>query len=110
MTTSDDLNLSLMYPSKYLKAEDLRGHTVTVTIEHVNIEALMMTGGRKEKKVVIRFVGKEKQFVANKTNGFALGLLLGPHARSWEGKKVQLAPDVDTLGKDEVPCIRVVGS
>lgn len=105
-----DVDVALLYPSKYLKAEDLKGQKVTVTVSGVSQDNLQMPGGRKKQAVVISMKGKEKQFVANTTNGWALALLLGRRTKDWVGKRIQLAPDVDKLRGKQVPCVRVAGS
>ena len=108
--SKDDLTLGVMYPSKYLKCEDLRGKNVTVTIADVSIDDVMMTGGSHEKKVVLKLARTPKLLIAGRTNGYALGVLISPHAREWVDKRIVLCPDVDTFGREDVPCIRVYGS
>lgn len=105
-----DLNLNLLYPSKYVKAEDLKGKTVTVKVSDIKIENLPMAGGKKERKVVLYMEGKDKTLVMNKTNGTILGLLFGTDLANARGKRIQLTPDVDKMGNDLVACIRITDS
>jgi hypothetical protein len=110
MTSVNDLTLSVMFPSRFLKCDDLQGRKVTVTIADVNLEEVMMVGGSHEKKVVLQLAKTPKLLIAGRTNGFSIALLLSQHIREWVGKRITLCPDVDLFGKSEVPCIRVAGS
>lgn len=57
------LNLSTMYPSKYLKAEDCP-RPRTFTIESVVME---LVGQTKDNKPIVYFSGEDKGLVLNKT-------------------------------------------
>jgi hypothetical protein len=46
-------HFALVYPSRYIKAADLRGQDVTVTIRRVCLETIEMEGGRKDEKAVL---------------------------------------------------------
>lgn len=105
-----DLNLNLLYPSEYVKAEDLKGKTVMVKVADIRRENLPMAGGKKEYKVVLYMEGKEKKLVMNKTNGTILALLFGTDLANARGKRIQLTPDVDKMGGDLVACIRITDS
>ena len=59
------VNIHNVFPSKYLKAGDLDGHAVAVTISHIAMEEV----GQGDVKPVLFFAGKEKGLVLNKTNG-----------------------------------------
>jgi hypothetical protein len=115
VTAADPLALSVMFPSNFLKAEDLQGRAITVTIQSVAGEQVPMTGGKKEKCNVVRLVGKKKQWILNRTNANALALLLSPDprqpsARDWFGKRVSLVEDIDTKSGEELVSIRIAGS
>ncbi len=115
MPPADPLSLSVMFPSNFLKAEDLQGRVVEVVIQSVAGEEVPMTGGKKEKCNVVRMVGKKKQWILNRTNAQALALLLSPDgnapsARDWFGKRVQLVADLDQKSGEEIVAIRVAGS
>ena len=106
-----ELTLGVMYPSKYLKASDLLGRQFELKIRSVGLEDVVMTNGRKERKLVLSFEKTTKLLIAGKTNGYALGVLIGSRAKDWEGKRVVLCADVDVLGRDgDVPCVRIVSS
>jgi hypothetical protein len=104
----------LMFPSSYIRAADLQGKDVTLTICSVKIETLTMQGGRKEKKPVIRFTEMEKRgsdktkaLVCNKTNAKTIIGLYGTETDDWIGRKITLYPTVTKFGKETHECIRI---
>lgn len=99
------MKLSKAFPSKYLKADDLMGKRVTVTIESADMEDI---GGDAGEKLVIRFAGKEKGLVCNVTNANMIAEVTGSEETDdWAGQKIVLyATKVDYQGK-RVPAIRV---
>ena len=102
------MHVDLLFPSKYLKAADLQGKHVTVTIERINPrESLQMTKGRKEKKPVVYLKGKEKAWVLNKTNAKAIAKAWGTEINNWVGKQVVIMPTTTEFGGDTVDCLRV---
>jgi hypothetical protein len=74
------MKISDIFPSKYLKAEDLEGANVTVTIEQVNREEV---GPKKESKLVISFANTLKKMVLNKTNAATIAKLYGEETDEW---------------------------
>ena len=62
------MKFSQMFPSKYLRADDLNGATVTATIAKIELEEI----ADDEVKPVLSFQGREKKLVLNKTNGAVL--------------------------------------
>ena len=52
-----------VFPSNFLKSEDLHGKAARVTIERVTLEKI-----GEDKKPILHFVGKSKMMVCNKTN------------------------------------------
>jgi hypothetical protein len=101
-------HVDLLFPSKYLKAADLRGQHVTVTIEHITPrDELQMKGGKKEKKPVVTLRGKEKKWVLNKTNAQAIAKVHGAKPSKWVGQVVVLYPTKAMFGGDEVDALRV---
>jgi len=63
------MDMELLFPSRYLKACDLQGRDVTVTILHVELSELTMRGGATKKRGVITLAKTEKAMVLNRTNG-----------------------------------------
>ncbi len=98
------MKISEAFPSQYLKADDLDGNNVTVTIkdiEHVEI------GQKKEQKLAISFVGKKKMMILNKTNASIIAKLHGDETEEWVGKRITLtARDVEFQG-DVILALRV---
>jgi hypothetical protein len=91
------MNIYDAFPSKYLKAEDLKGENVTVTIEEFTREKV---GSEKESKPVISFVNTLKKMVLNKTNADTIAKLYGGETDQWPGKRIILYPkDIEFQGK-----------
>ena len=90
----------------YIKAEDLAGKAVRVTIERVSIEEIK-SDGKTEKKLVAHFVGKDKGLVLNRTNADTLNEIFGTDDYDeWTGPIV-LFPDTTKFGGKTVPCVRL---
>lgn len=107
-TPNPDLNVDLMFPSKYLKAADLLGKDATVTISGVKADDLQMTNGTKERKYVISFVGTDKMLVLNKTNAKSIAAALNEkRAVKWAGQKITLYPTECMAFGKITDCIRV---
>ena len=89
----DTMDINRLYPSRYLKPEDLRGRAVRVTISQVKIEELHNPrSNEKTKKAVLHFAGKEKVLPLNKTQAFALAEITGiADTDGWPGFVVVLA-------------------
>lgn len=110
---------ALLHPTEYLKACDLKGRDITVMIDHLEHETLVMQGGKKERKVVIyisavaadgkpgRLLGK--RLVANKTNLKSIAKIAGdPDVAKWSGVKITLWPTMCKGAEGaQVECIRV---
>lgn len=82
---------------------------IVVTIAKVTGGELTGVGGKKSRKPVVTFVGKEKKMVFNVTNCKAVAGMYGNHVEKWEGKKIALYVTTarDPGGGPDVPCIRV---
>lgn len=111
------MHFELMYPSKYLKAADLRGRDVTLTIIpglKIKREELVGKNGKKDKKPIIYFVEcreaakrtgeEEKRMVLNVTNARSIAAAYSePEMDNWGGFRITLYPSTHN-GQD---CIRV---
>jgi arabinogalactan endo-1,4-beta-galactosidase len=96
------MRISDAFPSEFLKAADLQGRTITLTISHVEMTEI----GRDERPVLF-FKGKEKGLVLNKTNATNIATVYGDDTDDWAGGEVTLYEAmVDYQGKT-VPAIRV---
>jgi hypothetical protein len=98
-------NINDAFPSNYLKAADLKGRSIVVTIDRVEYE---LVGQNKEKKPVLYFVGKEKGIVLNKTNANKITQLTeSPVTEEWKGHAILLYPSETSFQGEMVDCIRV---
>jgi hypothetical protein len=98
------MKLSEVFSSSLLKAEDLQGRTVRVTISKAEIK--QFDDGNK---IILSFQGKEKSLVCNRTNSSIIAENLGSQETSdWVGQTILLTvKKVEFQGK-LVPAIRVV--
>jgi hypothetical protein len=97
---------SEVFPSKYLKAEDL-DEDVEVTIKKVVLEELEQKDGTKQQKPVCYFEEGPKGLIVNKTNWSLIAKQHGDESDNWIGKTVTLTTvDVDAFG-DVVSAIRI---
>lgn len=97
-------NLDEIYPSKsnHLKADDLQGRSVNVAIE--SVDTATFDDGTK---IVLKFQGKEKTMVLNKTNAKKIGEYYGGNTDDWIGKPVIVFPDKTDFNGKMVDCLRV---
>lgn len=89
----EPMDINKLYPSRYLKAEDLKGRAVRVTISAVTIEDLRNPRtNAKDAKAVLHFSRSEKVLPLNKTQAFALASITGStDTDAWSGFVVVLA-------------------
>ena len=86
--------------SQFLKAADLQGREVRVTICEVGSQEFDKDGGGTEIRPFIRFRGKEKGVVLNKTNGHRLIDAFGEDSDDWLEKEIYLYSErVEYKGK-----------
>lgn len=97
------MNVNDAFPSKWLKAEDLRGQRHMVIIDRMEIET--MQDGKQ--KWVIFFRGRQKALMLNKTNAMEIANAYGPEMNNWLGREIELFPAVTVMGGQSKPCIRV---
>lgn len=100
------MNITTAFPSKYLKASDLQGRSVEVTIATIVMEEIGQ-GDDKQEKPVIYFVGKEKGIICNVINGKMIAESYGDETDDWVGQLVEIYPDKTSFKGDIVDCIRV---
>jgi arabinogalactan endo-1,4-beta-galactosidase len=100
------MKVSEAFPSKYLKASDLQGRKVKVTISHVEFEDIGQ-GADKNRKPVLYFVGKEKGVVMNKTNANNIAMMYGDETDDWQGVEVELFEAMVDFQGQSKPAIRV---
>lgn len=84
-----NMNVNLIYPSKYLKAADLGERQVTVTIKSAAMEDLGY-GAEKERKLVIYFERATKGLILNRTNAMIIASMYTPETDNWVGNAIIL--------------------
>ena len=88
------MKLSQLYPSKFLKADDL-DEDVPVIIANLKFERMTDDEGKEEDKPVLYFLKVEKGLVLNKTNATIIAEQHGDETENWAGKRI-------TLGKERI--------
>ena len=101
------MNALEVYPSNYLKAEDIPG-PMTVTIEGWAMEKMHDKTGAQIEKPCVSFSELPKSLVTNKTNWKKLIELFGTDTDQWAGKRVTIVTiPVDAFG-ETVDAIRLM--
>ncbi len=91
------------YQSPWLKASDLQGRSVTVTVEKATVEEVRTQDGSKEMKIVVVFKGKAKKLIANKTQALTLAdLAKTEEFGRWSGLTVVLEPAKTRNGQETI--------
>lgn len=91
----------------YLKHEDLQGKNVRLTIEEVANEEIKGDHG-VEKKLCVKFVGKDKGLILNRTNADSIAeIAQSEDTDDWCGHQIVLYPDKTKFGGKTVDCIRI---
>lgn len=99
------IDFDQLYPGRFLKAGDLAGKKVTVTIQDVNLDRLESSDGKKTKGI-LSLVETDRQVVLNKTNGLCIRAMFGRRVPDWCGKRITLF--AGSFNGEE--CLRVWGS
>ena len=96
------MRISEAFPSNYLRATDLQGRNIKVTIDRIEMEEI-----GDDRKPILYFIGKEKGVVLNKTNANNIAAAYGDNTDDWQGAEVVLYEAmVDFQGKT-VAAIRI---
>lgn len=72
------MKISDEFPSQYIKASDLQGREIRVTMARVDREKI-----GTDTKLVLYFKGKDKGLVLNKTNANTIGDAYGDDTDDW---------------------------
>lgn len=105
-TRPKPVDFDQLYPGRFIKAGELLGKKVTLTITDVDMEDLIQEDGKKKAKATIAFKETEKQLVMCKTNGISIKAMFGKVLAEWIGKRVTIFPDT----WNNEPCVRIWGS
>ena len=95
-----------LYPGRFIKAGELLGKKVTLTITDVDVEELEGDAGKKQVKAIVSFKETPKKLVACKTNGLCIRDMFGKQLAEWLGKRITLFED----SWNGEPCTRIWGS
>jgi hypothetical protein len=96
------MKISDVFPSKFLRASDLRNGAVKVTVEKLHVEEI-----NGEYRPVLHFQGKKKRLPLNKTNAREIANRCGEETDNWDGAEMTLySTEVEYKGS-HVPAIRV---
>ncbi len=96
------MKVSEEFPSQYLKAADLGGREIRITMANVERETI-----GTDKKLVLYFKGKDKGLVLNKTNANTIGDGYGDDTDDWYDQPLILfSVKTDYQGKvvDAIRC------
>lgn len=77
-----------VFPSNYIKADDLQGRDVLVVISDAKMEKL-----GDDQKLILYFQHKDKGMVTNKTNANRIAYLYGDDTDGWIGKEIILTSE-----------------
>jgi len=100
------MDINAAFPSSWLKAADLGGQEVTVSMAAVQIETIGQ-GSDADELPVLSFVGQQKGLILNKTNARSISQLYGTETTGWSGRSVTLYPTTTTYGAETRDCIRI---
>ena len=100
------MNKSQLFPSKYIKVDDLQGKDVPLTIAKLTLEDIDGERG-KETKPLLSFQGVAKGLILNVTNFDSISMQHGEETDNWTGKSITLYPDQTRFGGKVVDCVRV---
>lgn len=105
------MDMTLLFPGKYLKSAEFKGQRVTLTITGIALEELVSQKG-SETKGVVAFGESKKLWVLNRTNAECLKAMWGRETDKWIGKRVTLYPEpyTDPQSGEKTTAIRVFGS
>jgi len=100
-------NINDLFPSKFLKAHELKGTSPTVTIARVDVEQVR-NRVKTDTKAVLYFTGKTKGLLLNKTNAQTVTEIAGsPLTERWAGVAVTLYATTATFDKKTHDVIRI---
>lgn len=104
------LSFDDLYPGRFIKAGNLHGNPVTLTVKDVSLEELDGEKG-KSVKAILSFERTDMQLVLCKLNGLCVRAMFGPNVGQWIGKRITIYPTADIMPmKDGEDCIRIYGS
>jgi hypothetical protein len=100
------MKISEEFPSKYLKAADLKGREVKVIMQNVEIEQVGQDSDKNKMKPVLYFKGASKGLVTNKTNANTIAAFYGDDTDDWFDQPLILFSVMVTFQGQTGPAIR----
>ena len=101
------MKLNEIFHGENLKAEDLKGKDVTLTVTKWEV-AEFDEGGKVDTKIKLHFGESDRTLVLNKTNGYAIAeFLQTEELTEWIGAKVTIYPTKTEFAGKRVDCIRI---
>jgi len=108
---SRGLTYDQLFPGRFVKAGEMDGKPVTLTIKAVYLDTLEQEDGTEKQQAIVSFTEIKRELALNKTNAQCLVALWSDDSGEWIGHKVTLFPEHDTSGLSQSGvCIRVKGS
>jgi hypothetical protein len=102
------VDTTLLYPSKYISADDLKGRHIPVTISKLKREMLKRRNGEQEVKPILYFEETKKGLVVNVTNLKLIWSILGSkNSDDWTGKRVTLYSTPVQFGDQMMEGVRI---
>ena len=101
---------SEMFPGRFIKADLLKGHKVTLTIKKIEGDDLVGENNKSKLEWLVSFEERSLEWVANKTNSYCMMRMWGNDPHAWVGKRVTLYPTTTKFGRETLDCIRIFGS
>jgi hypothetical protein len=96
------MELSSVFGGDTLKAADLQGYEANVVI--ASVEQKKFDNGNK---LILKFIGKKKALVCNKTNAKRIAMMHGTNTDAWTGKPITLYVDIVDFQGEPTEAIRV---
>lgn len=93
--------------SKYLSHFELAGRDVTVTIKSIALSEIVGAGGKKSKKALVMFQGKQKGMVMGATCLKTIARIYGDDTDAWIGKPITIYPTTTEASGETVGTIRI---
>lgn len=105
------LTFDQLFPGRFIKAGEMHGKDVTLTIKSVYVDNIEGEDGREKPQAIITFSEIAREWALNRTNASCLRAMWGDDTDHWIGKRVTLYPENDSSGMSESGvCLRVKGS
>jgi hypothetical protein len=102
------LKRSDIFPSRFLKPNDIPTDPLTVTINRVEIVSVVQpSSGESMQRLSVFFDELDRPLVCNRTNFDSIAGLYGDETDHWRGKAIALFRTKTELGGAERDCIRV---